>query len=136
MDHKNKLIYPIDLKTSFKSEWNFYKSFYEWRYMIQSQLYAEIIRQNIEKDEYFKDFKIMPYRFIVICNRTRTPLVWEYKDTFCVNDITYGKNGQYVCRNWRNIVKDLHYYLTESPIVPIDITVTVPNDLIKFMNNE
>ena len=104
--------------------------------MIQSQLYAEIIRQNIEKDEYFKDFKIMPYRFIVICNRTRTPLVWEYKDTFCVNDITYGKNGQYVCRNWRNIVKDLHYYLTESPIVPIDITVTVPNDLIKFMNNE
>ena len=47
-----------------------------------------------------------------------------------------GKNGQYVCRNWRNIVKDLHYYLTESPSVPLGITVTVPNDLIKFMNNE
>ena len=136
VDHKNKLIYPIDLKTSFKSEWNFYKSFYEWRYMIQSQLYAEIIRQNIEKDEYFKDFKIMPYRFIVICNRTKTPLVWEYKDTFCTTDVTYGKNDKYVCRNWRNVVKELHYYLTENPIVPIGINVTIPNDLIKYLNNE
>lgn len=136
VDHKNKLIYPCDLKTSYKTEWNFYKSFYEWRYFIQGQLYAEIIRQNIEKDEYFKDFKIMPYRFIVICNKTKMPLVWEYKDTFCVNDVTYGKNGQYVCRNWRNIVKELHYYLTEKPFVPIDIEVIIPNDLIKFMNNE
>lgn len=32
VDHKNKIIYPCDLKTSYKSEWNFYKSFYEWRY--------------------------------------------------------------------------------------------------------
>ena len=32
VDHKNKIIYPCDLKTSYKTEWNFYKSFYERRY--------------------------------------------------------------------------------------------------------
>lgn len=32
VDHKHKIIYPCDLKTSYKTEWNFYKSFYEWRY--------------------------------------------------------------------------------------------------------
>lgn len=136
IDHKNKIIYPCDLKTSYKSEWNFYKSFHEWCYFEQAMLYAELLKQNIEKDPYFKDFKIANYRFIVICNRTKTPLVWEYKDTFCTTDITYGKNDKYVCRNWRNVVKELHYYLTENPIVPIGINVTIPNDLIKYLNNE
>ena len=136
VDHKNKIIYPCDLKTSYKTEWNFYKSFYEWCYYQQAQLYAEILRQNIEKDEYFKDFKIANYRFIVICNKTKTPLVWEYKDTFCISDLTYGKQGQYKCRNWRNVVKELHYYLTEHPIVPQDINVIIPNDLVKYLNNE
>lgn len=32
VDHKNKIIYPCDLKTSFKPEWRFYKSFIEWGY--------------------------------------------------------------------------------------------------------
>ena len=136
IDHKNKVIYPCDLKTSYKSEWNFYKSFIEWKYPIQATLYAEILKQNIEKDPYFKDFTVANYRFIVICNRTRTPLVWEYKDTFATVDMTYGKNNQIVCRNWRNIVKDLHYYLTNSPTVPKNINVTIPNDLIQFLNNE
>lgn len=136
IDHKNKIIYPCDLKTSYKSEWNFYKSFYEWCYFEQAMLYAELLKQNIDKDPYFKDFKIANYRFIVICNRTKTPLVWEYKDTFCTTDITYGKNDKYVCRNWRNVVKELHYYLTENPIVPIGINVTIPNDIIKYLNNE
>lgn len=136
VDHEHKIIYPCDLKTSYKTEWNFYKSFYEWRYFIQAQLYAEIIRQNIENDEYFKDFTIAPYRFIVVCNKTKCPLVWEYADTFCATDIIYGKQGQYICRNWRNIVKELHYYLTETPVVPQGINVTIPNDLIKYLNNE
>lgn len=136
VDHKNKIIYPCDLKTSYKTEWNFYKSFYEWRYFEQAQLYAEIIKQNIANDPYFKDFTVANYRFIVVCNKTKTPLVWEYKDTFCTTDITYGKQNQYVCRNWRNLVKELHYYLTENPKVPQNINVTIPNDLIKFLNNE
>lgn len=32
VDHKNKRISPIDLKTSNKKEWDFPKSFIEWRY--------------------------------------------------------------------------------------------------------
>lgn len=32
VDHTTKTIYPIDLKTSGKPEWDFYKSFIEWNY--------------------------------------------------------------------------------------------------------
>ena len=39
VDHKNKVIIPCDLKTSSKKEWKFHKSFIEWNYYIQAQLY-------------------------------------------------------------------------------------------------
>ena len=130
VDHKNKIIYPTDLKTSYKAEWNFYKSFVEWGYYHQANLYAEIIRQNIEKDEYFKDFKIADYRFIVICNRTRVPLVWEWSYTKTTVDF---KIGDVEFPNWRGIVKQLDYYLREEPPVPEGIVVEDTNNIAKFI---
>jgi len=44
VDHKNKTIQPIDLKTSSHTEWDFYKSFTQWRYKIVNilSIYLEI----------------------------------------------------------------------------------------------
>ena len=126
VDHENKIIYPCDLKTSYKAEWNFYKSFVEWMYYHQANLYAEVIRQNIAKDEYFKDFKIADYRFIVVCNRTRQPLVWEWPYTKTEVDFQI---GTVKFTNWRNIVKQLDYYLREEPPVPEGVLVESPNNL-------
>lgn len=133
VDHINKIIYPCDLKTSYKAEWNFFKSFVEWRYFIQANLYAEIIRQNILKDDYFKDFKVADYRFIVICNRTRQPLVWEWTHTHTVLDLNL--NGLKL-PNWRGIVKRLHKYLTTQPAIPEGITTQEPNNIVKFLLEE
>lgn len=131
VDHKNKIIYPCDLKTSFKPEYRFYKSFVEWCYFIQGSLYAEIIKQNIMKDPYFKDFKIANYRFIVICNKTRVPLVWEWKYTWSINDVVL---GNYTLPNWRSILTELHYYLNTNTNVPIGIN-TECNDISKWLEN-
>lgn len=134
-DHVNKIIYPCDLKTSYKEEYNFFKSFIDWRYNIQAQLYWTVIRQNLDEDPYFKDFKLADYRFIVVCNRTRNPLVWEYYDTQRETDMVYGKNRQIKLRNWRRVVEDLHYYLTQTPKVPIGINTANTNDIIHWLNN-
>jgi hypothetical protein len=32
VDHENKVIYPIDLKTSSHAEWDFFDSFVQWNY--------------------------------------------------------------------------------------------------------
>lgn len=133
VDHKNKIIYPCDLKTSYKSEWNFYKSFVEWKYFIQASLYYELLKQNIAKDDYFKDFKIADYKFIVICNRTRQPLVWEWPYTKTEVDF---KIGEVKFSNWRNIVKQLDYYLREEPPVPEGILVEKPNNLAIWLVKE
>lgn len=130
-DHKNKIIYPCDLKTSSKKEWDFPKSFIEWLYPIQAQLYAEILRQNLVKDEYFKDFKIAPYRFIVVNRYSLTPLVWTFDQTFSQVGCTL---GEHKLRSWREIVKDLDYYLKEQPKVPIGI-VEGTNSIEQYFND-
>ena len=128
--HDTKEIIPCDLKTSFKCEWDFWKSFIEWKYYHQANCYAELIRQNIEKDDYFKDFKIADYRFIVICNRTRQPLVWEWLYTKSLSDV---KLGNVTLPNWRGIVKKLDYYLKNRPSVPEGINTDKPNDIAQFI---
>lgn len=131
VDYENKVIYPYDLKTSGHPEHQFYKSFIAWNYAVQAQLYYELIKQSIEKDDYFKDFKIADYQFIVICNSTRTPLIWEFKGTKTITDCEY---GEYKLPNWRKLATELWYYLNEKPRVPVGIKVDEPNDIIEWLN--
>lgn len=137
VDHKRKVIIPCDLKTSYKPEHRFYKSFLERNYWIQAQLYWYIIKQNLERDEYFKDFMLLDYRFIVICNKIRNPLVWIYSDTQATETLEY-HNGQYVCKNWRDIVTELDHYLKrpENAInVPLGIEIAGLNSITDWLNN-
>ena len=133
VDYENKTITPCDLKTSSHFEYDFPKSFIQWSYFIQAQLYWYIIRQNLLKDDYFKDFTLENYRFIVINNKTRVPLVWECP--FTKTEVTF-KCGDYTIKNWREIVTDLHYYLNQSPTVPKGIFTTKPNNIEEWLKNE
>ena len=134
VDHINKTIQPIDLKTSFKKEWDFYKSFIEWNYQIQNRLYYRILLDNIKRDEYFKDFKILPYKDIVVNRYSLTPLVWDCDFTFAVGSLAFGANNQIIMRDPEVIGKELHHYLTNSPRVPIGVYVNKGNDLRTWMN--
>lgn len=111
VDHEEKVIYPIDLKTSGHAEEDFEQSFVTWRYMIQAQLYTYILQQVISEDEYFKDFKIAHYSFIVINRYTLAPLVWRYYGNFSEVDLKDNEGNIY--RNWRKLLEELDYYLNE-----------------------
>ena len=132
-DYEHKTIIPIDLKTSSKKEWDFPKSFIEWRYMIQACMYWFIIRQNLDNDEYFKDFKLENYRFIVINKETQIPMVWKFRQTQNIGDIVL---GDYKFRNWRTALKELNYYLKETPKVPVNVSYTNENKIEDYFKNE
>ena len=131
--HDEKVIIPVDLKTSFKATWDFPKSFIEWKYYHQAGLYSYILEQNLKKDEYFKDFKIAPYRFIVISNNCRIPLVWEFDQTFSVADIKLGENSY---RNWRKVLPELHDYLENKPQVPHGINKDNLNKIERYFDEQ
>lgn len=134
VNHKEKWVKPVDLKTSSHTEWDFYKSLVDWRYDIQARLYWAIIRQNMDKDEYFKDFKLLDYDFIVVNKRTLTPLVWNCPFTRAQGTLKFGKNDQIEMRSPFVIGEELNFYLTSRPKVPIGISETGPNDLRKYLS--
>ena len=115
-DYEKKIIYPIDLKTSGHQEWNFEESFLQWSYMIQSRLYWRNIRANMDKDDYFKDFELADYRFIVVNKNTLTPLVWMFPLTKSVGTLVDEKGNEY--RDPFEIGKELQGYLNLRPPVP------------------
>ena len=132
--HNLKVIQPIDLKTSYKKEWDFYKSFIEWNYQIQNRLYFRILQDVISKDEYYKDFKILPYKDIVINRYSLTPLVWDCDFTSAMGTLRFGENNQIIMRDPEEIGRELSYYLSTTPKVPIGININVGNDLRTWMN--
>ena len=134
VNHENKTIQPIDLKTSSHAEWDFYKSFVEWNYQIQARLYWSIIRQNMDKDEYFKDFELLDYMFIVVNRRTLTPLVWNCPLTRFIGTLYFGKNKQIEMRDPEDIGKELSFYLSSRPKVPMGINETSSNNLEEWLN--
>lgn len=116
VDYEKKEIIPCDLKTSGHSEWQFENSFMQWMYPIQARLYAAILKANLDKDPYFKDFKMLNYRFIVVNKKTLTPLVWEFPLTYVVGDLV-NEEG-FVFRHPFTIGEELQGYLNLRPPVP------------------
>ena len=76
VNHATKTIIPIDLKTTGHPEEKFESSFLNWRYDIQGTLYWDILADIISKDEYFKHFTILNFRFVVVHVPAPNPMVW------------------------------------------------------------
>lgn len=134
LDTENKIAYPFDLKTSSKPEWDFYKSFIEWKYDIQARLYWRIIRDNMDRDPYFKDFALADFTFIVINKYTLTPLTWRFSETTAKGTLFYGKDSQIELEDPEEIGKTLSYYLSSRPKVPCGINDSGNNSIGEWLN--
>jgi len=133
VDHEHLTVQPCDLKTSSHTEWDFYKSFIDWRYDIQARLYWQIIYNNMMKDDTFKYYKLLPYKFIVVNKRTLTPLVWDCPFTQSIVELKVGRFEQYKLRHPFEIGKELHAYLSSRPQVPNGINLTTSNNLNEWL---
>ena len=101
---------------------------------IQAKLYTKVLEANIKQDDYFKDFKIMPYIFIVVNRYNLTPLVWEFEDNHSDTDLVYGKNHNIIFRDPYTIGKELNTYLKLESKVPMGIDLKGSNNLRDWLN--
>lgn len=117
VDYEKQVVWPIDLKTSMSCvEWEFEQNFKKWHYYIQARLYWRIIRENMDKDDYFKDFTLEDYRFIICNPKTLTPLVWEFPLTKTTGTLIDDEGKE--IRDPYIIGKELQGYLNLRPPVP------------------
>lgn len=132
--HNKKMVIPVDLKTSSKPEWDFYKSFIDWSYSIQARLYWRIIRANMDKDDFYRDYILADYKFIVVNRNTLTPLVWTFDNTKTEGPIEMQDKNHTIFPDPLQLGQDLNYYLTHKANVPIEINECMPNHLEEFIN--
>ena len=106
VNHKNRTILPIDLKTSGKSSELFEKSFLDWAYWIQGGSYSTGLNKIISEDDYFKNFEILPFQFLVINKNDLCPLIWRMND---IDTIKFTVEN-YGC-NWRGLLNSANWHL-------------------------
>lgn len=127
VDYEDKIIYPYDLKTCSCPEWGFMTNFLKFHYCTQGRLYWRLLKANLMADEYFKDFKLENFKFIVINKRTLTPLVWEFPLTKSRGTLV-DKDGK-EHRDPFEIGKELQAYLNLRPRVPNGIDIDGVNTI-------
>lgn len=136
VNHTDKTILITDFKTSGYPEYEFYKAYIKWDYQLQSRLYTRIVKEVISKSEQFKDYKVLPFRFIVVNKDTQTPLEWVCKHCFAVGELKMGQYCDVVLKDPETLGMELHDYLTNKPKVPNDVKINEANDLNWFINNK
>lgn len=80
VNHKNKTIEPLDLKTTGAGEEDFEQSFIKWNYWCQSGLYSDMLRKIMMSDKTFVGYDLLPFKFVVINKNNLTPLIWSVGD--------------------------------------------------------
>lgn len=125
VDFAEKKVYPFDIKTTSKPEEEFYKSYLQFLYNLQSRNYWRLLRQNMDKDPYYREFKLMDYTFLVVNRVTLSPLAWEDSKTQTIGDVVYetANNRKIVIRDPWVIGAELTWYRANSPQYPIGVGV-------------
>jgi len=116
VDHENKEIHPIDIKTTGNSVFSFDSSALKWRYDLQSSFYSSALYWLINKsnDEYWnklKDYRILPFKFIVESTKyPGMPLMYECSEKFLKGGIDgFDYQGRWY-KGFIELINDYKWY--------------------------
>ena len=133
VNHNDKTIQPVDLKTSSLPAYNFPESFIKFRYDYQASIYTCAIDNLRNADTAYKDYKILPYLFVDISREDKVPLVFNYDplDESQLNGLAY---GEYQYKHWTDSLAEIIKYENERAKVPSYINLEGPNDIVSLLN--
>lgn len=137
VDHNNKTVYPVDLKTSSGYEYEFPEHFIKWHYQIQARLYWRIIRSIMDNDDFYKEYKLADYKFIVVNNvigRKPLPMVWEFPYTTSTGAI---KLADHTLPDPESLGAELRGYLDTPRDIPVQVTMEAnkTNNIVDWLND-
>ncbi len=120
LDHKNKTIRLIDLKTGGESATEFTHSFVKWRYYLQEAVYMKAI-DYIKSILNVDDYSVLPFQFLYIGLREKIPVIMTVTDKWhnaALNGFTTAAGYDYkgldllleeITYHWVNKVFDVPY---------------------------
>lgn len=131
VDHKNKTVTPIDLKTSKYGEYQFPKAFLEWHYDIQARLYWHIMKSVMDNDASFDGYELLPFTFIVCNRKSLKPLRWVFSQCSSLYETRMlTERGDVISfPDIRKLIAEVNSYLEERPAFPDGIDADGKNDI-------
>ena len=129
VNHKEKTITPVDLKTSTIPGYDFKKNFVDFRYDIQANLYTDVLKVIIKNIDEYKDYTIDNYVFVDISRSDKVPVSywWDPSMPLTVRDYTY--------KGWKDLLNEILYYESSQSSVPSYIKPDELNDLRELINS-
>ena len=116
IDHKNKVIIPVDLKTSYDDVLMFPKSYIKWKYYIQASFYTKAVSYLKLEYPHLFDYKIDNFRFMVISsNDSSRPIIWmtNQKDIMCGEFGGTLRNGETVT-GYKELINAYEWHTNEN----------------------
>lgn len=132
VNHKEKTIRLVDLKTSSMPAYDFAENFLKYRYDIQGELYTDVIKMIIAEDEQYRDYTVLPYLFTDISRTDKVPATYEIDLS---NGFSYTKGDKvYTYKGWKELLAEILVYEANEAKVPSYIKTDGPNDLISILS--
>ena len=137
VNHKDKTIQPVDLKTSSMPAYDFAENFIKYRYDIQATLYSDILSLVIGKDPVLYTYTILPYLFTDISRSDKVPVTYVYDQTSLSQSdgLSFTSNGkEYKYKHWMTLLDEILDYEEKNAKVPDYISTTGPNNLLDILS--
>lgn len=129
VDHKEKTLQPVDLKTSYMPGHDWADHFVKMRYDIEAQVYVAVL-QNVIKGTEYEEYKLLPYLFTDISRTDKVPVTYWYDPVAYPNL----KFKDYEYKDWKTLLTEIVEYRETEAKVPSYIRIDGPNDLLQLLN--
>lgn len=136
VDHKEKTVQLVDLKTSSLPAWQFKENFLKFRYDIQASLYSDVMDAVLDSEEEYDEYTILPYLFVVISRSDFVPVVFEYDQTDPSQEFGLfwmSAEKTYSYKGWKALLSEILAYEREKAVVPSHIDITKPNNILDIL---
>lgn len=137
LNHEDKTIQLVDLKTSSVPAHMFKDNFIKFRYDLQASIYSDVISHIISNDKVLKNYTILPYLFTDISRTDKVPVTHLYDQT----DISQSEGFSYTSgdktytyKRWDALLDEIIDYETTNAKVPSYINLDGPNDILTLLN--
>lgn len=132
VNHKDKTIQLVDLKTSSMPAHEWAEHFVKMRYDIQGELYTQVVQMIILGDDEYRDYTILPYLFTDISRSDKVPVTYKI-DLSSGFSFTKG-NRVYDYKGWEELLAEILVYEANGAKVPNYLTTAGPNDLVSILS--
>ena len=131
VNHKEKTIRPVDLKTSSMPAYDFPEHFVKMRYDLQAQLYTHVLQKVIAQDYELNEYTILPFLFTDISRTDKVPVTYEIDLS---GSFSFSKGDKvYEYKGWEELLAEILVYEANDAKVPEYITTASSNDLVEIL---